>query len=120
MQDLILSRSIARMLQIAKGLQDAQIRLEDVQRMRGHTLTPTCVALSPDDAAIYTGSKDNSIVRWDVNTGKRVVIAPQWRKVKGGKVPETKAHSKEVGLVLCTSLIHRRSVRHTQCSSRMQ
>lgn len=64
--------------------------------MRGHKLTPTCVALSPDDATAFSGSKDNSIIRWDVETGKRVTMLPHWRKLPGGKVPAVKAHSKEV------------------------
>ena len=64
--------------------------------MRGHKLTPTCVVLSPDDTTAFSGSKDNSILRWDVETGKRVTMLPHWRKLPGGKVPAVKAHSKEV------------------------
>ena len=30
----------------------------------------TCVALSADDASAFSGSKDCSIIRWDVETGK--------------------------------------------------
>lgn len=64
--------------------------------MRGHKLTPTCVVLSPDDTTAFSGSKDNSILRWDVETGKRVTMLPHWRKLPGRKVPTVKAHSKEV------------------------
>lgn len=64
--------------------------------MRGHKLTPTCVVLSPDDTTAFSGSKDNSILRWDVETGKRVTMLPHWRKLPGGKTPAVKAHSKEV------------------------
>lgn len=66
--------------------------------MRGHKLTPTCVVLSPDDTTAYSGSKDNSVVRWDVETGKRVAMLPRWCKLPGGKVPTVKAHSKEVSV----------------------
>ncbi|CAM9408927.1 unnamed protein product [Scytosiphon promiscuus] len=82
--------------EVAKGLQGQQIATSSVRHMRGHKLTPTCVVLSPDDATAFSGSKDNSIMRWDVETGKRVAMLPCWRKLPGGKVPAVKAHSKEV------------------------
>ena len=82
--------------QVANGLKGRQIPASTVRHMRGHKLTPTCVALSPDDASAFSGSKDNSIVRWDVETGKRFTMLPQWRKAQKGKISEVKAHSKEV------------------------
>ncbi|CAM9182271.1 unnamed protein product [Ascophyllum nodosum] len=82
--------------EVANGLKGRQIPASTVRHMRGHKLTPTCVALSPDDASAFSGSKDNSIVRWDVETGKRFTMLPQWRKAQKGKVSEVKAHSKEV------------------------
>lgn len=82
--------------QVAKGLDGKQIPASTVRHMRGHKLTPTCVVLSPDDSTAFSGSKDNSIVRWDVETGKRITMLPHWRKLPGGKVPAVKAHSKEV------------------------
>lgn len=83
-------------LQVAKGLQGQQIAASAVRHMRGHKLSPTCVVLSPDDTTAFSGSKDNSILRWDVETGKRIAMLPHWRKLPGGKVPAVKAHSKEV------------------------
>ncbi|CAM9572875.1 unnamed protein product [Ectocarpus fasciculatus] len=82
--------------EVAKGLQGQQISPTAVRHMRGHKLSPTCVVLSPDDTTAFSGSKDNSIIRWDVETGKRVTMLPHWRKLPGGKVPSVKAHSKEV------------------------
>lgn len=75
-----------------------------VRHMRGHKLSPTCVVLSPDDTTAFSGSKDNSIIRWDVETGKRVTMLPHWRKLPGGKVPSVKAHSKEVSVE--TKFVH--------------
>lgn len=40
--------------------------------MKGHTLPLTCVALSPDDRHAFTGSKDNAIIQYDVETGARI------------------------------------------------
>lgn len=84
--------------QVAKGLDGKQIPASTVRHMRGHKLAPTCVVLSPDDSTAFSGSKDNSIMRWDVETGKRITMLPYWRKLPGGKVPTVKAHSKEVRL----------------------
>eukprot|EP00904_Undaria_pinnatifida_P005902 jgi/Undpi1/2441/HiC_scaffold_13.g05822.m1 len=82
--------------EVARGLAGKTMPASSVRRMRGHKLTPTCVVLSPDDTTAFSGSKDNSILRWDVETGKRVTMLPHWRKLPGGKVPAVKAHSKEV------------------------
>jgi len=40
--------------------------------MKGHQLSVTCLALSSDDKKIYSGSKDCTIVEWDVETGKKL------------------------------------------------
>lgn len=81
---------------MARGLEGKTVPASTVRHMRGHKLTPTCVVLSPDDTTAFSGSKDNSILRWDVETGKRVTMLPHWRKLPGGKVPAVKAHSREV------------------------
>ena len=43
-----------------------------VRLTRGHALSPTCLALHPDGVVALTGAKDCSIIRWDVETGRRV------------------------------------------------
>ena len=49
--------------------------------MTGHRLPLTCVALSPDDRHAFTGSKDNAIVQYDVETGARVgYLRRAWAK----------------------------------------
>eukprot|EP00752_Nemacystus_decipiens_P007081 g6344.t1 len=82
--------------EVAKGLQAQRIEASAIRHMRGHKLTPTCVVLSPDDTTAFSGSKDNSILRWDVETGKRVTMLPRWRKLPGARTPAVKAHSNEV------------------------
>lgn len=37
-------------------------------------LSPTCVALTSDDTVAFTGGKDSCVVRWDLETGKKVVF----------------------------------------------
>ncbi|KAL3784595.1 hypothetical protein HJC23_007051 [Cyclotella cryptica] len=39
---------------------------------RGHDLTPTCVALSQDGNMAFSGAKDGSVIRWDVQAGTKV------------------------------------------------
>ena len=38
----------------------------------------TCVALSHDDTKGYTGSKDNSVISWDIETGKKTYLKKYW------------------------------------------
>lgn len=51
-----------------------------VHAMRGHDLTPTCVALVGDDKAV-SGSKDHSVILWDLTTHTKVTsICDKWKK----------------------------------------
>lgn len=45
----------------------------------------TCVALSSDDASIYSGSKDNSVIHWDTETGKKKsILRRKWSRQTHG------------------------------------
>lgn len=76
---------------------------------RGHDKAPTCVCISHDERSAWTGSKDCSIVRWDVETGKRVSryqggpVTKTDRKRDGGKAIHACGHSDEVLAVACTT-----------------
>lgn len=43
---------------------------------RGHDLTPTCVSLSKDGRVAFSGSKDGSLLMWDIETGKKTLLLP--------------------------------------------
>jgi ribosomal RNA-processing protein 9 len=46
----------------------------------------TCVALSSDDGTIYSGSKDNSLISWDLEAGKQKRdILPCWSRESHGQ-----------------------------------
>ena len=45
-----------------------------VRVLRGPRLTPTCVAVSPDEAYAYCGSKDGYITQWDLAHGRRRIM----------------------------------------------
>ena len=45
----------------------------------------TCVALSTDETSIYSGSKDNSVLHWDTETGKKKsALRPRWSRATHG------------------------------------
>ena len=76
---------------------------------RGHDKPATCVEISTDGSAAWTGSKDCSIIRWDVETGKRIArfpgrhITKRDRKKDHGKSIHLVGHSDEV-LALAASM----------------
>jgi ribosomal RNA-processing protein 9 len=63
-------------------------------------LSATCVTLLDDDSAAYTGSKDGSIVRWDMATGARTVLSlstPAAPGASGARAPRAaSSHSSEI------------------------
>uniref|UniRef100_UPI00398F3DFB U3 small nucleolar RNA-interacting protein 2 isoform X1 n=1 Tax=Pristiophorus japonicus TaxID=55135 RepID=UPI00398F3DFB len=46
--------------------------VSEIRLLRGHQLPITCLVLSPDDKYIFSASKDCSIIKWDVTSGKKV------------------------------------------------
>jgi len=52
-----------------------------VRLFRGHDLTPTCVALQTTGEKAISGSKDHSVLLWDIEHEKKsFVLYPQWKK----------------------------------------
>lgn len=77
--------------------------LEAPKCYSGHKLAATCVALSSDDRSAFTGSKDNSILKWDVETGEKTLICPRWKpKGADGNRNKVNAHHGEI-LAVATS-----------------
>lgn len=57
-----------------------------IRYLSGHKLSVTCVALTSDDATAYSGSKDNALIQWDIETGNKHILKPYWsRKSHGTK-----------------------------------
>jgi len=40
----------------------------------------TCLCLSTDQNFVYTGSKDNSLIKWDCETGESINIKDKWKR----------------------------------------
>ena len=46
----------------------------------GHSGPVTALALSSDDKTLFTGSKDNSLLRFDIETGQKAVLKRRWSR----------------------------------------
>lgn len=53
--------------------------------LRGHRLSVTCTDVSGDERTVYSGSKDCTIIKWDVETGKKLHTFRDSRKAPNGK-----------------------------------
>lgn len=84
-QDILRERGMYQQ-KVADKVAESKVD-ESPSVFRGHRLTPTCLALSPSDEKAYTGSKDCSLMQWDIETGKKTVISKgargRQRTVKG-------------------------------------
>lgn len=57
-----------------------------IKLLRGHDLTPTCLALQSDGKTAISGSKDHSVLLWDVETEKRsFTLCPHWKRHAHGE-----------------------------------
>lgn len=68
-------RNIASSTELLSGESDLSLRY-----LSGHKLAVTCVSLSSDETTIYSGSKDNSVIKWDTETGSRQILKPHWSR----------------------------------------
>jgi ribosomal RNA-processing protein 9 len=71
-----------------------------VKLLRGHDLTPTCVALQASGAKAVSGSKDHSVILWDVeNECKDVLLRNTWKH--GSETPGSRTRG-EVLSIACS------------------
>jgi ribosomal RNA-processing protein 9 len=69
--------------------------------LRGHDLTPTCVALQSSGETAISGSKDHSVLMWDVENEKRAfTLCSPWNK-KGSDTTVSRTNG-EVLSVACS------------------
>ncbi|KAF3829090.1 hypothetical protein GH733_003354 [Mirounga leonina] len=67
---------------------------EDVLEQRGRLqksvakeLSITCVVITPDDTAIFSAAKDCSIIKWSVESGRKLHVIPRAKKGAEGQPP---------------------------------
>ncbi|KAF9571577.1 pre-rRNA processing protein [Mortierella alpina] len=65
---------------------------EAITTCRGHNLAVTSVAATESGLYAYSGSKDGSIIKWDLKTGKKLFVFPGGRK----NVVDFKGHTDHV------------------------
>lgn len=68
----------------------AWIEAGHVKLLRGHDLTPTCVALHASGDLAISGSKDHSVLLWDVeNQKKSLSLCPSWKQQRDTSISRT-------------------------------
>ena len=77
-----IAESVSRSIQDMKATIEASDSAEKLAKSwldkkyvtyhRGHDLTPTCVALSREGHRAFSGSKDGSLIMWDVEEGRKM------------------------------------------------
>lgn len=58
----------------------------DVRHCYGHSNAITCLALTTDEKSVFTGSKDNSVLKWDTETGQKQELKRKWNRKADGEV----------------------------------
>lgn len=62
-------------------------------RYSGHDQAITSVSLSSDNLFVISGSKDNSVIRWDTESGTKTFLMSRWKR---GNESQTNAQQGEV------------------------
>ncbi|TMS19130.1 U3 small nucleolar RNA-interacting protein 2 [Larimichthys crocea] len=52
----------------------------EIRVLRGHKLPITCLVITADEKYIFSAAKDCSIIKWDVESGKKLHTVPGGRK----------------------------------------
>ncbi|XP_065498356.1 U3 small nucleolar RNA-interacting protein 2 isoform X2 [Caloenas nicobarica] len=69
-----------------------------IRVLRGHQLPVTCLVISPDDRFIFSASKDGALIKWEVESGKKLCVVP------GGKKGTEEQHMGHASQVLCMAI----------------
>ncbi|KAF5927951.1 hypothetical protein HPG69_013781 [Diceros bicornis minor] len=70
----------------------------DIRILRGHQLSITCLAITPDDSAIFSAAKDCTIIKWSMESGRKLHVIPRAKKGAEGQPPGHSSH------VLCMAI----------------
>ncbi|XP_043108401.1 U3 small nucleolar RNA-interacting protein 2 isoform X2 [Puntigrus tetrazona] len=70
----------------------------EIRLLRGHKLAVTCLVITPDEKYIFSASKDCSIIKWEVESGKKV------QKIAGGRKGTEARHVGHTAHVLCMAI----------------
>ncbi|XP_078270485.1 U3 small nucleolar RNA-interacting protein 2 isoform X1 [Rhinoraja longicauda] len=70
----------------------------EIRLLRGHQLAITCLVLSPDDKHVFSASKDCSIIKWDIASGKKV------HTIRGGHKGKEDQHMRHTMHILSMAI----------------
>ncbi|XP_041837053.1 U3 small nucleolar RNA-interacting protein 2 isoform X2 [Melanotaenia boesemani] len=70
----------------------------EIRVLRGHKLPITCLVITPDDNCIFSAAKDCSIIKWDIESGKKLYTIP------GGRKGTEERHVGHTAHVLCMAI----------------
>ncbi|XP_003358503.1 U3 small nucleolar RNA-interacting protein 2 [Sus scrofa] len=70
----------------------------DIRILRGHQLSITCLVITPDDLAIFSAAKDCTIIKWSVESGRKLHVIPRAKKGAEGQPPGHSSH------ILCMAI----------------
>ncbi|XP_013408089.1 U3 small nucleolar RNA-interacting protein 2 isoform X4 [Lingula anatina] len=71
---------------------------DDITLLRGHQLAVTCLVITPDEKHVFSGSKDCSIVKWSLESKKKV------HTIHGGRKGTEDRHVGHTSHVLCLAV----------------
>ncbi|XP_055768239.1 U3 small nucleolar RNA-interacting protein 2-like isoform X2 [Salvelinus fontinalis] len=96
LQEEVLEQKGQLQRMVAKDLLPPDV--SEICLFRGHKLPVTCLVISPDDQHIFSASKDCSIIKWDVESGKIL------HTIAGGRKGTEDRHVGHTSHVLCMSI----------------
>ncbi|XP_054639580.1 U3 small nucleolar RNA-interacting protein 2 isoform X1 [Dunckerocampus dactyliophorus] len=96
LQDDVLEQKGKLQRLIAKDLMPPDA--SEIRLLRGHKLPITCLVISPDDKCIFSAAKDCSIIKWDVESGKKLQV------IHGGRKGTEDRHVGHTAHILCMSI----------------
>uniref|UniRef100_A0A8C6W6U1 U3 small nucleolar RNA-interacting protein 2 n=1 Tax=Nannospalax galili TaxID=1026970 RepID=A0A8C6W6U1_NANGA len=70
----------------------------DIRVLRGHQLSITCLVITPDDLAIFSAAKDCTIIKWSVESGRKLHVIPRAKKGAEGQLTGHSSH------ILCMAI----------------
>ncbi|XP_071383110.1 U3 small nucleolar RNA-interacting protein 2 isoform X1 [Centroberyx affinis] len=96
LQDEVLEQKGKLQRLIAKDLMPPDA--SEIRLLRGHKLPVTCLVITPDDKCIFSAAKDCSIIKWDVESGKKL------HTIAGGRKGTEDRHVGHTAHVLCMAI----------------
>lgn len=86
---------------ISSSLANVDVPTCSAQVYSGHKGSLTCVAITKDETAVYSGSKDNSVLKWDLETGAKQVLKEKWNAKQN-----ISGHNSSSGEILAVAVSH--------------